>query len=121
MKKASKLHNALLDFVGQCDWADQRHAYVLVWMVIGVIQEGNVNLTRWLSHVQTSAQQAQSTQTKQPTRFWKMGSVSSSLTYRQLDEKARAIAAYLQAQLTIGDRVLLVVAKKHELDPLKRQ
>lgn len=32
----------------------------------------------------------------------------SSLTYRQLDEKARAIATYLQAQLTIGDRVLLV-------------
>lgn len=33
---------------------------------------------------------------------------SSSLTYRQLDEKVRAIAAYLQAQLTIGDQVLLV-------------
>jgi len=33
---------------------------------------------------------------------------SDTLTYRQLDEKARAIAAYLQAQLTIGDRVLLV-------------
>ena len=32
----------------------------------------------------------------------------SSLTYRQLDEKVRAIAAHLQAQLTIGDRVLLV-------------
>jgi len=33
---------------------------------------------------------------------------SDSLTYRQLDEKARAIAAYLQAQLSPGDRVLLV-------------
>ncbi len=32
----------------------------------------------------------------------------SHFTYRQLDEKARAIAAYLQAQLKIGDRVLLV-------------
>jgi len=30
------------------------------------------------------------------------------LTYRQLDEKARAIATYLQAQLSSGDRVLLV-------------
>jgi len=36
--------------------------YVLVWMVIGVIQEGSVNLTRWLAHVQTSARYAQSTQ-----------------------------------------------------------
>jgi len=33
---------------------------------------------------------------------------SHTLTYRQLDEKARAIAAYLQAQLLPGDRVLLV-------------
>jgi acyl-CoA synthetase (AMP-forming)/AMP-acid ligase II len=32
----------------------------------------------------------------------------NSLTYQQLDQRARAIAAYLQAQLTIGDRVLLV-------------
>ena len=36
------------------------------------------------------------------------------LTYRQLDEKARAIAAYLQAQLTIGDRVLLVYPQELE-------
>ena len=62
MKNASRLYNALLSFVGQCAWADQRHAYVLVWMVIGVIHEGSVNLTRWLAHVQTSAQEAQSTQ-----------------------------------------------------------
>lgn len=33
---------------------------------------------------------------------------SDTLTYRQLDEKAREIAAYLQAQLLPGDRVLLV-------------
>jgi hypothetical protein len=62
MKTASRLYDALLVFVGQCDWADQRHAYVLIWMVIGIIHEGSVNLTRWLSHVQTSAQQAQSSQ-----------------------------------------------------------
>ncbi|MEG5048077.1 AMP-binding protein [Microcoleus sp. B4-C1] len=33
---------------------------------------------------------------------------SASLTYRSLDEKARAIATYLQSQLSVGDRVLLV-------------
>ncbi|MEG4854953.1 thioesterase domain-containing protein [Microcoleus sp. B5-D4] len=33
---------------------------------------------------------------------------SASLTYRQLDEKARAIAAYLQSRLSPGERVLLV-------------
>lgn len=43
MKNASRLYDALLAFVDQCDWADQRHAYVLGWMVIGVIHEGSVN------------------------------------------------------------------------------
>ena len=32
----------------------------------------------------------------------------ASLTYRSLDEKARAIAAYLQSQLSVGERVLLL-------------
>jgi hypothetical protein len=62
MKTAAPLYNALKQFVGQCTWADQRHMAVLIWMVIGVIHEGSVNLTRWLAHVETSAHQAQSTQ-----------------------------------------------------------
>ncbi|MEH2135980.1 AMP-binding protein [Nostoc sp.] len=33
---------------------------------------------------------------------------SASLTYQQLDEKAKAIAAYLQSRLCVGERVLLV-------------
>ncbi|MEH1934231.1 MAG: AMP-binding protein [Nostoc sp.] len=33
---------------------------------------------------------------------------SANLTYRSLDEKARAIAVYLESQLSIGERVLLV-------------
>lgn len=62
MKNASRLYNALIDFVGQSAWADQRHADVLVWMVIGLINEGSMNLMRWLLHVHTSARYAQSTQ-----------------------------------------------------------
>ncbi len=49
---------------------------------------------------------------KNPNRvaftFLENGTSPTSLTYRQLDEKAKAIAAYLQAQLNIGERVLLV-------------
>lgn len=37
MKNASRLYDALIDFVGQSAWSGQRHAYVLVWMVIGLI------------------------------------------------------------------------------------
>lgn len=36
------------------------------------------------------------------------------LTYQQLDEKARAIAVYLQARLSIGNRVLLVYPQRLE-------
>jgi hypothetical protein len=62
MKNASPLYEALKQFVSQCAWSDQRHASVLVWMVIGIIQESSVNLTHWLCHVETTAQYAQSTQ-----------------------------------------------------------
>jgi hypothetical protein len=61
MKTATSLYDVLLKFVSQCAWSDPRHGVVLCWMVVGVIQEGSVNLTRWLAHVQTPAQQAQST------------------------------------------------------------
>jgi len=44
---------------------------------------------------------------------------SHTLTYRQLDEKARAIAAYLQAQLLPGDRVLLAYLQT-QLSPGER-
>ncbi len=62
MKNASRLYDALLSFVGQCAWADQRHTYVLVWMVIGVIARWKCESDARLGHVQTSAQDAQSTQ-----------------------------------------------------------
>ncbi|XGV97642.1 MAG: hypothetical protein ACAF41_01600 [Leptolyngbya sp. BL-A-14] len=62
MQNASRLYDALRSFVGQSAWSDRRHALVLVWMIIGVIHEGSVNVTHWLSHGETTARQAQSTQ-----------------------------------------------------------
>jgi hypothetical protein len=63
MKKASRLYDALVVFLGQSQqWADVRHLYVLAWMVVGLIGEGSVNLTRWIMSVQSRAKLAQSTQ-----------------------------------------------------------
>jgi len=63
MKKASRLYDALVVFLGQSQqWADVRHLYVLAWMVVGLISEGSVNLTRWIMSVQSRANLAQSTQ-----------------------------------------------------------
>ena len=62
MNNVSRLYDELVQFVSQLPWADRRHLYVLVWMVVGLIAEGSVNLTRWIATVETEAHYAQSTQ-----------------------------------------------------------
>jgi hypothetical protein len=59
---ASRLYHPLWEFVRQSSWRDVRHITVLVWMLIGLMEEGRVNLTHWISRVETKAQSAQSTQ-----------------------------------------------------------
>ena len=62
MNNVSRLYDDLVKFVSQLPWSDRRHLYVLVWMVVGAIAEGSVNLTRWITTVETNACYAQSTQ-----------------------------------------------------------
>lgn len=63
MEKASRLHNAVVKFLSQSSqWSDLRHLYVLAWMVVGLISEGSVNLTKWIVTVHSKAKYAQSTQ-----------------------------------------------------------
>lgn len=87
MKNAPRLYDALLYFVGQSAWSDPRHASVLVWMVIGVIHEGSVNLTRWLVHVETTARQAQSTQ-RRFSRWLHNRRIHPTALYRPLIQAA---------------------------------
>jgi Transposase DDE domain len=89
MRNASRLYDALLNFIGQLPWRDPRHAYVLVWMVMGVIHEGSVNLTHWLSHVETSARQAQSTQ-RRFSRWLHNPRIHPTSLYRPLIQAALA-------------------------------
>lgn len=63
MERTSRLYNALVALLGQSEeWADARHLYTLVWMVIGLIHEGSVNLTKWGMHMHSRAKFAQSKQ-----------------------------------------------------------
>jgi hypothetical protein len=89
MKNASALYDAVLSYVGQCPWQDQRHLYVLVWMVMGLIFEGSVNLTRWIAHVDTSAQQAQSSQ-RRFSRWLHNPRIHPGSLYRPLIQAALA-------------------------------
>ena len=62
-QNASRLHNELIKFGSQYSaWSDVRHLGVMVWMMVGMIATGSVNLTKWLSHFHTKALIAQSTQ-----------------------------------------------------------
>ncbi|WP_286391671.1 hypothetical protein [Pseudanabaena mucicola] len=62
-QNASRIYNELTKFGSQySDWSDVRHLGVMVWMMVGMIATGSVNLTKWLSHINTKALIAQSTQ-----------------------------------------------------------
>lgn len=59
----SRLYHQLIKFAGQYSkWSDWRHLSVMCWMMVGLIAEGSVNLTKWLDHIQSKAKIAQSTQ-----------------------------------------------------------
>lgn len=63
LENTSHLHHRLIKFAGQYSkWSDLRHLGVMCWMMVGLIAEGKVNLTKWIDHVYTKAQIAQSTQ-----------------------------------------------------------
>ena len=62
-QNASRLYDELRTFGSQyCPWSDVRHLGVMVWMMVGLIAAGSVNLTKWVSHMNTKALIAQSTQ-----------------------------------------------------------
>ncbi len=62
-QNASRIYNELRKFGSQYSaWSDVRHLGVMVWMMVGMIATGSVNLTKWLSHINTKALIAQSTQ-----------------------------------------------------------
>ena len=99
MKNASPFYDALVQFVGQVPWADQRHRAVLVWMVIGVVQEGSVNLTRWLAHVETAARDAQSTQ-RRFSRWLHNRRIHPGVLYTPLIQTA--LAAWQETELYLS-------------------
>lgn len=63
MAETSRLYDELYSLVGQpTRWADIRHLQTLVWMVIGLICSGCINLTQWGVYIQSRASYAQSRQ-----------------------------------------------------------
>jgi hypothetical protein len=81
INNASRLHDELKKFAGQySDWADARHLSVMCWMIVGLIAEGSVNLTKWIYHVHSKAQIAQSIQ-RQLSRWMKNPRINPAKLY----------------------------------------
>lgn len=89
MNHASRLYHGLQTFVSQSEWADYRHLVVLVWMLIGLLEEGSVNLTRWITRVKTKAVYAQSTQ-RRFARWLHNPRINVARLYRPLIQRALA-------------------------------
>jgi hypothetical protein len=51
MNESSPLYNALKSWMGQpCNWAHLGNLTTCLWMVVALIQTGEVNLTRWIAY-----------------------------------------------------------------------
>ncbi len=62
-EKNSPLYDALNAWLGQSvPWAHRAHLTTCLWMVVALIQRGEVSLTRWLPYVPCRGVQAQSKQ-----------------------------------------------------------
>ena len=69
MKKTPPLYDALKLWLSQPDdWAHLGHLTTCLWMVVALIQTGEVNLTQWLSHLPCRGCFAQSKQRR--VRRW---------------------------------------------------
>jgi hypothetical protein len=61
--RTSRLHHQLQTLLGQSiPWADQRHLQTCLWMVMGLVCSGCINLTKWGISIQSRARFAQSHQ-----------------------------------------------------------
>lgn len=62
MKKTNpKLYNTLSTLMEGLGWRDKRHLQTFVWIVLGLIESGVINLTQWVPFIQSRATFAQST------------------------------------------------------------
>ena len=63
MQQNSPLYNALHSWLGQAvPWAHRSHLTTCLWMVVALLQRGEVSLSRWIPYIPCRGNQAQSKQ-----------------------------------------------------------
>ena len=71
------------------EWRDKRHLETFIWIVLGLIESGVINLTQWVPFVQSRANFAQST-VRRFSRFLTNRRIRVSHLYGALIKKALA-------------------------------
>ena len=90
MEGTPRLYNTLVQVLGQHEnWLDRRHLKTLAWMVVGLIQSGNISLTAWVPYVHSRAMFAQST-VRRLTRWLENERIAVHTLYGPLIQQAIA-------------------------------
>lgn len=102
MAKTSHVYNELLKLLGQSkDWADIRHLHTLIWMVIGLICSGCINLTKWTIYVDSRAKFAQSHQ-RRFSRWLQNSRINVQRLYSPIIQAALSQWGSQEIVLTLG-------------------
>ena len=88
MEGTPRLYHTLVQVLGQHEnWLDRRHLKTLAWMVVGLIQSGNISLTAWVPYVHSRAMFAQST-VRRLTRWLENERIAVHTLYGPLIQQA---------------------------------
>jgi hypothetical protein len=104
-EKNSPLYNALNAWLGQSvPWAHRAHLMTCLWMVVALLQRGEVSLTQWLPYVPCRGVQAQSKhraaeRAVRPAVIWRRTSFGSqSQTGSEFVARMMTVVTSLKAQ-----------------------
>jgi hypothetical protein len=90
MEGTPRLYDTLVQVLNQHhNWLDRRHLKTLTWMMVGLIQSGNISLTAWVPYVHSRAMFAQST-VRRFTRWLEHEKIAVHALYGPLIQQALA-------------------------------
>jgi hypothetical protein len=90
MEGTPRLYDTLVQVLNQHqNWLDRRHLKTLAWMMVGLIQSGNISLTAWVPYVHSRAMFAQST-VRRFTRWLENERIAVHALYGPLIQQALA-------------------------------
>ena len=106
MEGTPRLYDTLVQVLRQHqNWLDRRHLKTLAWMMVGLIQSGNISLTAWVPYVHSRAMFAQRT-VRRFTRWLENTRIDVPALYGPLIQQAIAEWGDQRAYLALDTSML---------------